>query len=240
MIQRGVMDPNTIRFPNLDEADKMLSKGFKDQMYMILKSLPATVQIGMFSATMPPDALDLSKKFMDDPVRILVKKEELTLEGIKQYYIDVQKDDFKIDTLIDLYQVISVNQSVVFCNSRNRVEWIKRRLEAHKYPVSVTHGELSMEERNNVLREFKDGKTRILVTTDMLSRRMDIQQVSIVINFDMPSNDETYIHRFGLPGSGERVLPSTSSPLRRWRSSTVSRRLMSQRSRLSLRCSWTT
>ncbi|KAL7713359.1 RNA helicase [Entamoeba marina] len=197
MIERGAIDPNTIKYLILDEADEMLSKGFKDQMYMILKSLPSTVQIGMFSATMPPDALDISKKFMNDPVKILVKKEELTLEGIKQFFIDVGKDEYKIDTLIDLYQVISVNQSVVFSNSKSRVEWIQRRLQANNYPVSITHGDLSMEERNNVLSEFRKGSTRILVTTDMLSRGIDVQQVSLVINFDMPSSDESYIHRIG-------------------------------------------
>ncbi|BFU18724.1 DEAD/DEAH box helicase, putative [Entamoeba histolytica HM-1:IMSS-B] len=197
MLDRQAIDPNTVKYLILDEADEMLSQGFKDQMYTILKSLPSTVQVGMFSATMPADALDISKKFMENPVKILVKKEELTLEGIKQFYIDVVKDEYKIDTLIDLYQVISVNQSVIFCNSKNRVEWIQRRLQAHNYPVSITHGDLTMEERNNVLNEFRQGATRILITTDMLSRGIDVQQVSLVINFDMPVSDESYIHRIG-------------------------------------------
>lgn len=197
MLDRGAIDPNTVRFLILDEADEMLSKGFKDQMYTILKSLPSTVQVGMFSATMPADALDISKKFMDNPVKILVKKEELTLEGIKQFYVDVTKDEYKIDTLIDLYQVISVNQSVIFCNSKSRVEWIQRRMQAHNYPVSITHGDLTMEERNNILNEFRKGSSRILITTDMLARGIDVQQVSLVINFDMPASDESYIHRIG-------------------------------------------
>ncbi|ELP83629.1 eukaryotic initiation factor 4A-10, putative [Entamoeba invadens IP1] len=197
MLDRGAINPNTVKILILDEADEMLSKGFKDQMYTILKTLPATVQVGMFSATMPLDALEISRKFMDNPVKILVKKEELTLEGIKQFFIDVNKDEYKIDTLIDLYQVISVNQSVIFCNSKSRVEWIQRRLQAHNYPVSITHGDLTMEERNKVLTEFRQGTTRILITTDMLSRGIDVQQVSLVINFDMPVSDESYIHRIG-------------------------------------------
>ena len=119
------------------------------------------------------------------------------MEGIRQFYIDVNKDEYKIDTLIDLYQVISVNQSVIFCNSKSRVEWIQRRLQAHNYPISIIHGDLTMEERNNVLNEFRQGKTRILITTDMLARGIDVQQVSLVINFDMPISDESYIHRIG-------------------------------------------
>jgi len=197
MLEKGAIDPNTVKFLILDEADEMLSQGFKDQMYTILKSLPRQVQIGMFSATMPQDALDISKKFMENPIKILVKKEELTLEGIKQFYVNVTKDEFKIDTLVDLYQVISVNQSVIFCNSKSRVEWIQRRLQAHNYPVSITHGDLSMEDRTNILNDFRLGKSRILITTDLLCRGIDVQQVGLVINFDMPQSDEAYIHRIG-------------------------------------------
>lgn len=197
MYERGALDLGSVKHLILDEADEMLSRGFKDQIYLIIKGLPSEVQIGLFSATMPPEALEISNKFMEDPVRILVKKEELTLEGIKQYYVELEKDEYKYSVLSDLFNVISVNQCVIFCNAKARAEWLEKKLTQDNFSCSLTHGDLSLEDRNRVLDEFRKGTTRVLITTDMLARGIDVQQVQLVMNYDLPLSDENYIHRIG-------------------------------------------
>lgn len=121
MINRNVLRTNTIKLFVLDEADEMLSRGFKDQIHDVFRMLPPDVQVILLSATMPADVLEVSKYFMRDPVRILVKKEELTLEGIKQFFVNVEKEEWKIGTLCDLYGTLSITQSVIFCNTRRKV-----------------------------------------------------------------------------------------------------------------------
>merc|ERR1711937_334123 len=153
----------------LDEADEMLSRGFKEQIYDIFKFLPEQVQVCLFSATMPLDVLEVTDRFMREPVRILVKKDELTLEGIKQFYIAVDREEWKLETLCDLY-------------------------------VSCMHGDMDQRERDIIMREFRTGSSRVLITTDLLARGIDAQQVSLVINFDLPTNRENYIHRIGRSG----------------------------------------
>jgi translation initiation factor 4A len=138
MISRKVLRAEHIKVFALDEADEMLSRGFKDQIYDIFQLLPQSVQVALFSATMPPEALDITTKFMNNPVRILVKKEELTLEGIKQFYINVDKEEFKLDTLCDLYETLNITQAVIFCNIRRKVEWLTEKLRAKDHSVSAT------------------------------------------------------------------------------------------------------
>merc|ERR1711937_379186 len=119
MIEKGFLQVDELSLFILDEADEMLSAGFKDQVHRIFKTLPPEVQVCLFSATMPPEILDLTKKFMRDPVRILVKKAELTLEGIQQFYVAVEKEEWKLDTLSDLYETVTITQAVIFCNTRS-------------------------------------------------------------------------------------------------------------------------
>jgi len=200
MLSRRVLRPDHIKVLVLDEADEMLSRGFKDQIYDIFQALPSSIQVGLFSATMPPDALDLTRKFMREPVRILVKKEQLTLEGIKQYYVNVEKEEWKLDTLCDLYDTLNITQCVIFCNSRRKVDWLTDKLRSRDFTVSSTHGDLTSQEREVILSQFRTGSSRILITTDLLARGIDVQQVSLVINYDLPRNLENYLHRIGRSG----------------------------------------
>merc|ERR1711934_1113827 len=183
-----------------DEADEMLSRGFKDQIYDIFQLLPEKLQVGVFSATMPPEALEITRKFMNQPVRILVKREELTLEGIKQFYVNVEREEWKLDTLCDLYETLAITQSVIFCNTRRKVDWLTDKMRGRDHTVSATHGDMDQNTRDIIMREFRSGSSRVLITTDLLARGIDVQQVSLVINYDLLTNRENYIHRIGRSG----------------------------------------
>jgi len=199
VIRRGALRTDGLRVLVLDEADEMLSQGFSEQIYEIFKFLPKEIQVCLFSATMPPDVLELTQKFMREPIRILVKKEALTLEGIKQFYVAVE-EDFKLETLTDLYESVSIAQSVIFCNSRRKVDWLATQMNQKEFTVSFMHSDMPKGEREKVMTTFRSGSSRVLITTDLLSRGIDVQHVSIVINFDVPSNKESYLHRIGRSG----------------------------------------
>jgi translation initiation factor 4A len=184
----------------LDEADEMLSRGFKDQIYDIFKLLPPNVQVCLFSATMAPEILDMTTKFMRDAVRILVKKDELTLEGIRQFYVAIEKEDWKLDTLCDLYETLTITQAIIYCNTRRKVDFLADQLTKRDFTISVMHADLDQRERDLVMREFRSGSSRVLISTDLLARGIDVQQVSLVINYDLPSNMENYLHRIGRSG----------------------------------------
>lgn len=199
MLSRGVINRDSIKVFVLDEADEMLSRGFKDQIYEIFRLLPTTVQVGLFSATMTEETLGIiSKLEMKNPVSILVKKDELTLEGIRQFYISVQKEQDKFEVLTDLYETLRITQSVIFCNTRRKVDWLTAKMTELNFTVSSTHGD--QKDREGILQAFRSGATRVLITTDLLSRGIDVQQVSLVINYDLPNNVESYIHRIGRSG----------------------------------------
>lgn len=149
---------------------------------------------------MPTDVLEVTTKFMRDPVRILVKKDELTLEGIKQFYIAVEKEDWKLDTLSDLYETVTITQAVIFCNTRRKVDWLTEKLTARDFTVSAMHGDMDQGQRDLIMKEFRSGSSRVLIATDLLARGIDVQQVSLVINYDLPANRENYIHRIGRGG----------------------------------------
>ncbi|KAE9553314.1 hypothetical protein FO519_003480 [Halicephalobus sp. NKZ332] len=200
MIVRGHLKTDHIRMFVLDEADEMLSRGFKEQIYEVFKTLPNDVQVILLSATMPAEVLDVTKKFMRNPIRILIKKEEITLEGIRQFYIMIEKEEWKFETLCDLYDTVNITQAVIFCNTRKKVEELAQNMEARKFTVSYMHGEMEQQERDLIMREFRSGSSRVLITTDLLARGIDVQQVSVVINYDLPGNRENYIHRIGRSG----------------------------------------
>ncbi|CDO96157.1 unnamed protein product [Kluyveromyces dobzhanskii CBS 2104] len=200
MIDRRIFKTDNIKMFILDEADEMLSTGFKEQIYNIFTLLPPTSQVVLLSATMPGDVLEVTAKFMKDPVRILVKKDELTLEGIGQYYVNVEEEQYKYDCLTDLYDSISVTQAVIFCNTRRKVEELTERLRENNFTVSAIYSDLQQQQRDTIMKEFRSGSSRILISTDLLARGIDVQQVSLVINFDLPSNKENYIHRIGRGG----------------------------------------
>ncbi len=149
---------------------------------------------------MPNDILDISTNFMNNPIKILIKKESLTLEGIKQYFIALNTEQDKFDTLADLYTSIAAGQSIIYCSSKKKVTWLTEQLTNAQYPVSSIHGEMTQNDRDIVMREFRKGETRVLITTDLLARGIDVQQVSLVINYDLPRDKESYIHRIGRTG----------------------------------------
>ncbi|KAK0570383.1 hypothetical protein LWI29_000313 [Acer saccharum] len=200
MLRRQSLRSDNIKMFVLDEADEMLSRGFKDQMYDIFQHLPPKIQVGVFSATMPPEALEITRKFMNKPVRILVKRDELTLEGIKQFHVNVGKEDYKLDTLCDLYETLAITQSVIFVNTRRKVDWLTDQMRSRDHTVSATHGDMEQNARDIIMREFRSGSSRVLITTDLLARGIDVQQVSLVINYDLPTQPENYLHRIGRGG----------------------------------------
>jgi len=200
MIQRNALKTDNIKIFVLDEADEMLSRGFKEQIYDVFKSLPNDVQVVLLSATIPADVLEVTKKFMRDPIQILIKKEELTLEGIRQFLIQIEKEEWKFETLCDLYDTVNITQAVIFANTKRKVEELAKNMIAKKFTVSYMHGEMEQKERDLIMREFRSGSSRVLITTDLLARGIDVQQVSVVINYDLPGNHENYIHRIGRSG----------------------------------------
>ncbi|KAI0321995.1 DEAD-domain-containing protein [Amylostereum chailletii] len=200
MIRRRSLRTRNIKMLVLDEADELLNKGFKDQIYDVYRYLPPATQVVLLSATLPYDVLEMTTKFMTDPIRILVKRDELTLEGIKQFFVAVEKEDWKFDTLCDLYDTLTITQAVIFCNTRRKVDWLTEKMRAANFTVSSMHGEMPQKERDAIMAEFRGGTSRVLITTDVWARGIDVQQVSLVINYDLPANRENYIHRIGRSG----------------------------------------
>jgi translation initiation factor 4A len=183
----------------LDEADDLLSKGFLENMKDIISLIPPECRINLFSATMPKEIVNLSANFMNDPAKILVKNEELTLLGIKQYYITLKKE-WKLETLMNLYKGLDISQAIIFCNSINGTENLTTDMRSKGHKVSCIHSGLPMNERAKVMSEFRSGVTRVLISTDLTARGIDVYNVSIVINYDLPTQKETYIHRIGRSG----------------------------------------
>lgn len=183
----------------LDEADEMLSVGFKDQVREIFLVSPQDAQICLFSATLNPDVMSITKKFMRDPIEILVETENLTLDGIRQFYVKLREQD-KFGCLMDLYQSMAITQCLIYCNSRGRVEEVSTELTKNGFTVGGIHGQMSWDEREKVMNEFRSGRLRVLIATDLLARGIDVQQVSVVINYDIPRDVANYLHRIGRSG----------------------------------------
>ena len=200
LIKRGDLTTRDLKAFIIDEADEMLNKGFKEQIYDIYRYLPPSTQVVLVSATLPVEVLEMTDKFMQDPVRILVKRDELTLEGIRQFYVAVEKEDWKLDTLIDLYDSLTVTQAVIFCNTKQKVDWLTGKMRESNFTVSAIHGDMAQEDREKVMEEFRSGSSRVLIATDLWGRGIDVQQVSLVVCYDLPPNRELYIHRIGRSG----------------------------------------
>jgi translation initiation factor 4A len=200
MMKKGYFKTDYLRLFVMDEADEMLSRGFMPQIKEIFKFLPGDVQIALFSATMPNDILGLTKHFMRDPKKILVKSEDLTLEGISQYYIAVEKEEWKMEVLLDLYSNLDINQALIYCNTKKRVLELEKTMNDNDFTVSAMHGEMDQMKRDTIMKEFRTGATRVLITTDLLARGIDVQQVGLVINYELPIKKEIYIHRIGRAG----------------------------------------
>jgi translation initiation factor 4A len=162
--------------------------------------LPPDIQICLFSATLPPEILSMTQHFMRDPAKILVKSQELTLEGIHQYYIAVEKEEWKMEVMLNLYANLDINQAIIYCNTKKRVEELQTLMQERDFVVSIMHGEMDQQQRDIVMKQFRSGSVRVLITTDLLARGIDVQQVGLVINYELPQRKESYIHRIGRAG----------------------------------------
>ena len=200
MIRRRNLRTRAIKMLVIDEADEMLSIGFKQQIYDIYRYLPPACQIVLISATLPAEILEMTNKFMTEPVKILVKRDELTLEGIKQFFVAVEKEEWKFDTLCDLYDTLTITQAVIFCNTKKKVDWLTDKMRRANFTVSAMHGDMPQKDRDAIMAEFRAGDSRVLIATDIWGRGIDVQQVSLVICYDLPTNRELYIHRIGRSG----------------------------------------
>ena len=200
MIKEKRINLFSIKFIILDEADELLADGLNEKLKFIFDKCLDNIQCCMISATFPPNIFNIAKTIMDNPVKILLKNSEVSVDLISQFYINVEKEDLKFETLLDLYSLVSTSQAIIFCNSIEKVDWLKENLEKNNFVITCLHGKMNQKEREIIITEFRDGKTRILLTTDLLSRGIDIPLVNLVINYDLPISKEIYIHRIGRCG----------------------------------------
>ena len=200
MMEENVFSIDELKQLTLDEADNLLEKKYSNKVFDLIRKTPETCQKCFLSATVNRNLRDVSKKLLKEPNLVLLKKEEVQVKAIKNFYLDTVEEEYKFDTLIDLYQIISTSHTMIFCNSINKIEFVKNKLEEEGFPTTTIHGGLDQEERSKIVNEFRDGKTRILLTTDLLARGIDIPEVKLVINYDLPKNHETFIHRIGRSG----------------------------------------
>jgi translation initiation factor 4A len=201
LICREELSVAHMRYVILDEADQMLEDLFADQIRAILSSkFPVETRLALFSATMPQNVLDIAEKYLTNPVRILLPPDEVTLVGIKQYYVLLEREDWKLHVLLDLYQQITVNQALIYVNKRQKAEWLAKRLMEEGFALQFIHGEMEVAERKKRMDDFRSGNIRVLISTDLLARGIDVQQVSLVINYEMPIQRENYVHRIGRSG----------------------------------------
>ena len=201
LMNRNVVSSEFIRVLIFDEADQMLEDRFKEQVMCILqRGFPKETKIALFSATMDTDVIEVANQLLRDPIKILVNPEDVPLDGIKQYYIPLDSEDWKYEVLCDLYQQLNINQALIYCNKRQRAEWLAEKMTTAGFPLSFIHGEMDVEERKRRMKDFRKGTVRVMISTDMLARGIDVQQVSLVINYELPTVKENYIHRIGRAG----------------------------------------
>jgi translation initiation factor 4A len=201
LMNRNVLARDQIRVLIFDEADQMLEDRFKEQVMCILqKGFPKETQIALFSATMDTEVIDVANKLLQNPVKILIDPDAVPLDGIKQYVVSLEKEEWKYEVLCDLYQQLNINQALIYCNKRQRAEWLAEKMSAQGFPLSFIHGEMDVEERKRRMNDFRKGTVRVLISTDLLARGIDVQQVSLVINYELPTQKENYIHRIGRAG----------------------------------------
>lgn len=199
LLDKKLLKISSLKLLILDEADNLLSRGFLDDMKKVISMIPTECRITLVSATMPKEVVNLTEQFMTDPARILVESKDVAVKGIKQYYLPLKRE-WKLEVLENLYKSLSIVQAWIFCNSKTQVDRLTEEMKKKGHQVSKIHSELSMEERTKVMEEFRNGVSRVLISTDLTSRGIDVYQVSIVINYDFPYDKETYIHRIGRAG----------------------------------------
>lgn len=200
LISKKIVKTDNIKSIVIDEADDVLSTGFRKQIKKIFNYIPKESQVALVSATIPEEMSNLFEAILKpDFISILIKDDQLTLDGIDQYYIHLD-EQYKFDAIIDIYQFINVGQGIIYCNKKSKADELQHILQQKDFSVGVLHGDMIQKDRESIMNNFRHGTTRILITTDMLARGIDIQQVSLVINYDMPKYPQTYIHRIGRSG----------------------------------------
>ena len=201
LMSRRAFSTEHIKVIIIDEADQMLEDRFREQVRCIFGiGFPVTTRCAFFSATMNPDVVEFADSILHTPVKILLPPEEVTLLGIKQYKVEVEREDWKFEILLDLYKNLNISQALIYCNTRRTAEELADKMTKSGYPISCIHGEMEARERMTRMTSFRKGDTRVLISTDLLSRGIDVQQVSLVINYEMPIDMESYIHRIGRSG----------------------------------------
>ena len=201
LMERGALKRDNIKNLVMDEADQLLEGRFREQMECILNmGFPEQTKVCLFSATMSPEVIEVAERLLRDPARILLPPEKVTLEGIRQFYVEIEQESWKFDCLCDLYQHLNINQAIIYVNTRSRVEWLAKRLQESGFQVTGIHGEMDAKERRACISSFRGGQVRVLVSSDLLARGLDVQQVSLVINFELPQERANYIHRIGRSG----------------------------------------
>jgi translation initiation factor 4A len=200
MLRRDKISTKTIKLVILDEADEMLSAGFKEQVYNIFQYFNSEIQVALFSATLPESVMPLIDKIMRNPVKISIKSEMLTLDGIGQYYIAVDDDRQKYATLKHLFSIAQLSCCIIYCNSVKRVVDLYEAMKEDEFPVCCIHSGMDSSARMTAFNQFRTGAMRVLISSNVTARGIDIQQVSVVINFDIPKCVHTYLHRIGRSG----------------------------------------
>lgn len=200
IMRRSKSSFNRVKLIVLDEADEMLSSGFKEQVYNIFQYIPTDAQVALFSATLPEHMSTITEKFMRDPIKIFVKTERLTLEGISQYFVAVEDDREKYSTIKNLFSYISMSQCIIYCNSVRRVIDLYEAMVEDGFPVCCIHSNMDKLSRYQAFNDFRLGKQRVMISSNVTARGIDVQQVSVVINFDLPKCVHTYLHRIGRSG----------------------------------------
>ena len=202
-MRRKTMKLDFVHTVVLDEADEMLNMGFREDIEFVLSGVPEERQTVLFSATMPKPIMEITKKFQNNAKVIKVTKKELTVPNIEQYYYDVKpkKKEEVLSSLLDIY---SPRLSVVFCNTKKQVDLLVNALLGRGYFAAGLHGDMKQEQRDRVMQGFRTGKTEILVATDVAARGIDVDEVEAVFNYDLPQDDEYYVHRIGRTGRAGR------------------------------------
>lgn len=201
LLNRKALSPSSVRVLVLDEADQMLEARFRSQIHCILSlAWPNTTQVALLSATMIPELASVAKSMLMNPIEILLEAEDVTLDGIKQWYVEVDREDMKLDTLCDIYDHLSIQQATIFVNTRAKAEWLAEQMQRRGFDLDFIHGDMEVEERKRRMESFRTGNVRVLISTDMLARGIDVQQISVVINYELPVQRENYIHRIGRSG----------------------------------------
>lgn len=200
LLRKRVFSVDHIQTIIIDEADEMLSQGFQEQVRAIFESLREDVQALIFSATLNNEVLDITTRFMKDPLKIVMEAEKLSLAGISQYYVSVRTDEDKYDVLKQIFAKMTIDQCIIYCNSINRVKQLHEAMTRDGFSVVCIHRDLNKMEREHAFKQFKSCQCRYLISSNITARGIDIQQVNVVVNFDLTRDYHTYLHRIGRSG----------------------------------------